>query len=413
MKRLALLLVAVALLLPAAANAQLTMQMSNGWSFSFAGNVNAFWVFSKVNNSGPANSSVRTGLLPAFATFEAKGKEAGMNLGVHFGFAPQINNGGGVHDNFGNGTQAGAQIDMRQVYLTVVGQWGQILAGRELGLFSRQNILNDMTLFGVGAVGIGGGQGGGTTLGRIGYGYLYPNFDAQLTYSTRAGRPAQLSIGAFQPSNLQGERSPTTGLCTVPATCAFVVTKIPRVEAELTYNQKSGKNKYMFWAGGLWQSTSNAATAGQTASSVGGTAGVRGDFSDLSVVVTGYIGKGLGTTLLFGGGERAGTAATSTELRSSDGGYVQLGYTLNKKTTVGASWGFSRLKNNATAAPAGDGNELVRSNLYAYTLGIYHQWTKSLKLVFEGTQEGTTGQIGGLAPGTKQTDVSGGFMLFF
>ncbi|PYP26189.1 MAG: hypothetical protein DMD55_11065, partial [Gemmatimonadetes bacterium] len=62
---------------------------------------------------------------------------------------------------------------------------------------------------------------------------------------------------------------------------------------------------------------------------------------------------------------------------------------------------------------AGDGNELVRSNLYAYTLGIYHQWTKSLKLVFEGTQEGTTGQIGGLAPGTKQTDVSGGFMLFF
>ena len=287
------------------------------------------------------------------------------------------------------------------------------MAGRELGLFSRQNILNDMTLFGVGAVGIGGGQGGGTTLGRIGYGYLYPNFDAQLTYSTRAGRPAQLSIGAFQPSNLQGERSPTTGLCTVPATCAFVVTKIPRVEAELTYNQKSGKNKYMFWAGGLWQSTSNAATAGQTASSVGGTAGVRGDFSDLSVVVTGYIGKGVGTTLLFGGGERAGTAATSTELRSSDGGYVQLGYTLNKKTTVGASWGFSRLKNNATAAPAGDGNELVRSNLYAYTLGIYHQWTKSLKLVFEGTQEGTTGQIGGLAPGTKQTDVSGGFMLFF
>src|SRR5881296_766832 len=414
MKRLTLLLVAVALLWPAAANAQLTMQMSNGWSFTFAGNVNVFWVFTKQNTAAgdASNSSVRTGLLPTFATFEARGKEAGMNLGVHFGFAPQIQN-AGVHDNFGNGTQAGAQIDMRQVFLTVGGQWGQILSGRELGLFSRQNILTDQTLFGVGAVGIGGGQGGGTTLGRIGYGYLYPNFDAQLTYSTRAGRPAQLSIGAFQPSNLQGERSPTTGLCTVPATCAFVVTKIPRVEAELTYNQKSGKNKYMFWAGGLWQSTSNAATAGQTASSVGGTAGVRGDFSDLSVVVTGYIGKGVGTTLLFGGGERAGTAATSTELRSSDGGYVQLGYTLNKKTTVGASWGFSRLKNNATAAPAGDGNELVRSNLYAYTLGIYHQWTKSLKLVFEGTQEGTTGQIGGLAPGTKQTDVSDGFMLFF
>src|SRR5437016_9742334 len=279
MKRLALLLVAVALLWPAGASAQLTMQMSNGWSFAFSGNVNAFWVFSKVNNSGPANSSVRTGLLPAFATFEARGKEAGMNLAVHFGFAPQIQN-AGVHDQFG------AQIDMRQVYLTVGGQWGQILAGRELGLFSRQNILNDMTLFGVGAVGIGapgtgtGGQGGGTTLGRIGYGYLYPNFDAQLTYSTRAGQPAQLSIGAFQPSTL--------------GSGGYVFTTIPRLEAEFTYNQKSGKNKYMFWAGGLWQTTKNAVTGGNSASSVGGTAGVRGESSERSIVVTGDVRSGLG-----------------------------------------------------------------------------------------------------------------------
>src|SRR2546425_8006455 len=203
MKRLALLLVAVALLLPAAANAQLTMQMSNGWSFSFAGNVNAFWVFSKVNNSGPANSSVRTGLLPAFATFEARGKEAGLNLAVHIGFAPQIQNGGLATQGPGQGAvhdQFGAQIDMRQVYLTVGFKDGsQILAGRELGLFGRQNILNDMTLFGVGAVGIGGGGGGGTTLGRIGYGYIYPNFVPQLTYSTKPGQ-AQLSIGLFQPS---------------------------------------------------------------------------------------------------------------------------------------------------------------------------------------------------------------------
>src|SRR5216117_4234428 len=187
MKRLTLLLVAVALLWPAAANAQLTMQMSNGWSFTFAGNVNVFWVFTKQNTAAgdASNSSIRTGLLPTFATFEARGKEAGMNLGVHFGFAPQIQN-AGVHDNFGNGTQAGAQIDMRQVYLTIgLKNGSQILAGRELSLFGRQNILNDMTLFGVGALGLPNitlgapsnpPQGGGTTLGRIGYGYIYPNF---------------------------------------------------------------------------------------------------------------------------------------------------------------------------------------------------------------------------------------------
>src|SRR6266705_1395600 len=403
MKRLTLLLVAVALLWPAAANAQLTMQMSNGWSFTFAGNVNVFWVFTKENTAAgdAANSSIRTGLLPTFATFEARGKEAGMNLGVHFGFAPQIQN-AGVHDNFGNGTQAGAQIDMRQVYLTIGFKDGsQILAGRELGLFGRQNIVQDMTLFGVGAVGIGGGQGGGTTAGRIGYGYIYPNFNAQVTYSTKGGTPAQISIGLFQPSIL--------------GSGTYTFTSIPRVEAEVTYNQKSGKTKYMVWAGGLWQSTSNAPTGGQSVSSFGGTAGIKADISDLTVTVTGYIGKGLGTTFMFSGIAGCAVAAGGTELRTSDGGYAQLMYHFNKgKTSLGGSYGFSRLKNNETAvASGGDGNKNVRSNFYAYTAGIYHQWTKSLKLVFEGTQEGTTGVAGGLAPHSKQVDVSGGFMLFF
>jgi hypothetical protein len=405
MKRLTLLLLGLALGVASTASAQgLTMQMSNGWSFSFSGNVNAFWVFTKVNNSGPANSSVRTGLLPAFATFSASGKEAGLTLGVHFGFAPQINNGcaiascaggtGSVHDNFGNGTQAGAQIDMRQVYLTIGFKDGsQILAGRELGLFSRQNILNDMTLFGVGAVGIGGGGAGGTTLGRIGYGYLYPNFDAQVTYSTKPGQ-AQFSVGLFQPSAL--------------GSGTYQFTRIPRVEGEFTYNQKSGRNSYMFWVGGLWQTTSDSASGGQSISSIGGTAGIKAGMSDLSIVVSGYIGKGLGTTLLFSGGEKAGTAANSTETRTSDGGYVQLMYKVGPKTSIGGSWGYSRLKNNDTAAPNGDGNSAVRVNVYSYTAGIYHQWTKSLKLVFEGTEEGSTG-VGR----PKQIDLAGGFMLFY
>jgi len=402
MKRLTLLLLGLALGVSATAGAQgLTMQMSNGWAFQFSGNVNAFWSFTKVNNSGPANSSVRTGLLPTFATFEARGKEAGMNLAVHFGFAPQIQN-AGVHDQFGT------QIDMRQVYLTIgLKNGSQILAGRELSLFGRQNILNDMTLFGVGAVGIPGvtiplanpPQGGGTTLGRIGYGYIYPNFNAQVTYSTKPGQ-SQLSIGLFQPSTSTG---------------GYVFTKIPRVEAEFTYNQKSGKNNYMFWVGGLWQSTSDAATGGNTASSFGGTAGIKAGLSDLSVVVNGYIGKGLGTTLMFSGLGGGGVSTGGTELRSSDGGYVQLMYKVSPKTNLGASWGFSRLKNNnATVAAGGDGNEAVRSNLYSYTAGIYHQWTKSLKLVLEGTQEGTTGVIGiAGSPGAKMINISGGFMLFY
>jgi len=236
-----------------------------------------------------------------------------------------------------------------------------------------------MTLFGVGAVGIGGGQAKGTTLGRIAYGYIYPNFVSQVTYSTKPGQ-AQLSIGLFQPS--------------IMFSGTFQTTKIPRVEAEFNYNQKSGKNNYTFWVGGLWQSTSNAPSGGTTVSSFGGTAGIKAGVSDLSVVVTGYIGKGLGTGLLFSGGE----VVNGDTLSKSDGGYAQLLYKVGPKTNVGASWGFSRLKFR----------DAVVSNVYSYTAGIYHQWTKSLKLVFEGTQEGSTG-----AGRPKQIDLSGGFMLFF
>src|SRR3954463_97872 len=208
MKRVALLCLGLAVGAASVAEAQLTMQMSNGWSFTFSGNVNAFAIYESTSESGGTlgapggligiggkGFNVRTGLLPAFAVFDAKGKEGNTDLGVHFGFAPQIQCGGQAHDCFG------AQIDMRQVYLTVGGTWGQILAGREIGLFNRQNILTDQTLFGVGATGstgVPGTGGGGTTLGRIGFGYIYPQFKAQMTYSTPAGRPTQLSIGLFE-----------------------------------------------------------------------------------------------------------------------------------------------------------------------------------------------------------------------
>ncbi len=398
MKRLTLLLLGLAFGVSATAKAQgLTMQMSNGWAFTFSGNVNVFWSFTKENtNAGDAaNSNIRTGLLPAFATFEAKGKEGGLNLGIHFGFAPQIQNVANCHDNFPGvvclpvaSTQAGAQIDMRQVYLTVgLKDGSQILAGRELGLFGRQSILNDMTLFGVGAVGVGGGQGGGTTLGRIGYGYIYPNFNAQVTYSTKPGQ-AQFSVGIFQPSVLLGD--------------AFQFTTIPRVEGEFSYNQKSGKNRYTIWVGGLWQTTKDAPTGGNSLSSFGGNAGVKADIADLQVVVNGYIGKGIGTILMFSGGQ---VAADGTTARPSDGGYAQLMYKVGPKTNVGASWGFSRLKADQT----GDGFSGVLVNWASYTVGIYHQWTKSLKLVFEGTREEEG--AGGAAP--AQVDVSGGLMLFF
>ena len=63
----------------------------------------------------------------------------------------------------------GESLDMREVFFNVDGSFGTISVGRTLALFQRGAILNDMTLFGVGAS--GGIDGGGTSLGRIAFGY--------------------------------------------------------------------------------------------------------------------------------------------------------------------------------------------------------------------------------------------------
>jgi hypothetical protein len=404
MRRVALLCLGLVVGAASAAEAQLTMQMGNGWSFTFAGNVNAFLVYDDINQpggvvldplGGKGAAGIRTGLLPAFAVFDAKGKEGSTDLGVHFGFAPQIqcgynppapggaatsgaSVGGQGHDCFG------AQIDMRQVYLTVGGSWGQILAGRELGLFGRQNILNDQTLFGVGATGGAGGQG--TTLGRIGFGYIYPQFKAQMTYSSSPGRPFNFSIGLFQPA-----QNPP-----------FVTVQIPRVEAEGVWTGGNSK----VWVGATAQTNKTLESTGvsETGFAWGGTGGVRFGTPMFSVTGTAYYGKGIGNVLMFLGGATGTGAGGSDDLRKSLGGYGQITVTpANSKVTLAGSWGISQLE-NANSEPD------FKTKNWLASGGIYFQATKSLKVVGEFNYAVTDT---GAPENVKEIAPAFGFMLFF
>jgi hypothetical protein len=401
MKRVALLCMGLVLGAATAAEAQLTMQMSNGWSFTFAGNVNAFLTYESFSEDGSTDgvivppggaeseTRIRTGLLPAFAVFDAKGKEGNTDLGVHFGFAPQVNCGTGVHDCFG------AQIDMRQVFLTVGGTWGQILAGRELGLFGRQNILTDQTLFGIGATGSAGtpGEGGGgTTLGRIGFGYNYAQFKAQMTYSTAAGRPFQLSVGLFE-SAVNGP---------------YTKTEIPRLEAEGVYS--SGNVK--FWVGGTAQTNKNP-VSDESASAYGASGGLRFGGANLTLTGSGFYGEGIGTTLMFNGGSCTGGTCGfngGDDLRTSYGFIGQATFTpTDSKVTIAGSYGSNFLE--ASETEGGEGK--IENNLISG--GIYYQATKSLKVVGEFNY--ATGKDSG--PGDSLTEDNTSFapafglMLFF
>src|SRR3984957_3141661 len=383
------------------ARAQLTMNMSNGWAFSLSGNVNAFFVESWNNSKTAADinggittqgtgtlNNISTGLLPADLNFDIKGHEGPVDLGVHFGFYPEIQNGAGIDGGAGNGHDSfGAQIDMREVYLTVGGGWGQILAGRALDPFLRENILNDATLFGTGPVATNRGNGG-TTFGRIGYGYIYPNFNAQFAYSTKAGNPLQWTIALVQPSEVGSSIGSGAGA----NGGYFSYNPLPRVESELTYDAPlTGPNKLKLWLNGTWQEAkafptgSPAADSGQqTIQSEGIGAGVKFDVSVVSLVGSGYYGRGLGTTFMFN------TVATDgnpfgPQTRSSYGYIAQATVKLAPKWSVVGSYGESFIGGTNFDENFDPTYGLLVKYNAAAVGALQYQWTKSLRWVAEYT----------------------------
>ena len=135
------------------------------WKIDFAGNVNAFYVATKCDDTSiitgglactggiDRSSSIRNGLLPAALVFSATSRQADLDIDVTIGFYPGINSDLGVPVN-GAGNPSALQspgIDARQVYFTFGdASWGTVKMGRDIGLFGKDAILDDMTLLGVG-----------------------------------------------------------------------------------------------------------------------------------------------------------------------------------------------------------------------------------------------------------------------
>lgn len=392
--RLAASLILAAVVMAAAsrpAAAQIKLEAPGGWTFTFAGNVSAFYIFETESDEGEVSSpgtivgigrrgsAVRSGYLPAFAVFDAKRVEGSTTVGVHFGFAPQIQTTAGHDDTTG----VGARIDMRQVYLTAGGNWGQVLAGREIGVFGRQSLLTDMSLFGTGATGGNFGNPGGTTLGRGGFGYIYPGFNAQMTYSTPAGHPIRLTAGLFDPSSNN----------------EFTELVLPRLESELTWSTPSR----LVWVGAMLQRQVDT-TLEEGATAWAGTAGMRLRTGPFSITASAFIGRGAGATTLFRDGRTANSG--STELRQSAGYLGQVAWTQSgSPLTLGASYGGSVLR-SAESEPD------FRTWNRSMTGGVYFQATPSLRAVGEVTHAWSD-DLEGSVRRNMSTAVAAGLMLFF
>lgn len=366
-KRLALIVgTAIALCQSAAALAAVGGTTEDGWAFSIDGNVNAFLVYED-SDALPAGVSggtlsddaratrIRTGLLPAAIGFNIETPlENGLKGGARVGFYPQI-------QNARTKNQFGSQIDLREAFATVEGGFGELLAGRALSLFLRQNILTDMTLHGVGVQ--GGVAGGGTTLGRIGYGYVYPQFNAQMRYTTPDMGGFTAAVGLFDPSQIGN----------AGAVQFAEATDMPRLEFEILGDDVAGTG-ISAWLNGMYQEAEFAAT-GETVEANGIGAGLQWTGGGLSLMASAYSGQALGTTLML---DVDALSPTGVE-RDHQGFITQATYTLGA-TKYGISYGES----SADQATGDTAAELdTQSSL---TLGVYHDFTSWFKVVGEVTQ---------------------------
>jgi len=322
-----------------------------------SGSVNGFYTHESGQAAGPnttvvggvvpvggSSSAIRNGLLPGFLKFDITTKQGGWDIGAHFGMYPGINS---ADYSAGGGANAGgrpvalqtAGVDFRQTYMTVGrAGLGEFKLGRDIGLFGSEGILNDITLLSVGSSG-GNVAPSNTSLGRIGIGYIYTDFQPQITYTSPSFSGLQASVGIFEP--LQSLTGPGE------------TSKSPGFQGKIVYDGKFGGFSARAWLSGITQKHNRIDGVSYTGS--GFDAGAKIGYGP--IVVTGYYynGSGLGTTAL----NLFDTDALGNK-RDSDGFYLQ-GIATFGKISVGGSYGESRL-HYANAADALANPMLLRKN---------------------------------------------------
>ena len=155
-------------------NAAVVLGGADGWEVSYGGFINLFYTqsdFEYMDGSSEDSAHLNEGLLPSFHTMVVKTPEVNGLTGTgQITFAVDASNNKAGRLNKNKLFSTDSNIDMREVFFNVSGDFGTISVGRTLALFQRQAILKDITLFGMGAM--VGPDSSGTGLGRIGFGYV-------------------------------------------------------------------------------------------------------------------------------------------------------------------------------------------------------------------------------------------------
>jgi len=303
---------------------------------AISGSINGFYVHdsgdSKAGNiaGGLVNtgrtSSVRNGLLPGFIKFDITTQQDGWDVGAHFGIYPGIDS-----VSWGNGANSAGSpqalstsgADFRQTYLTLGRAGiGELKIGRDIGLFGQDAILNDMTLLGVGTA-AGNSAPSNTSLGRIGLGYIYTDFQPQISFTSAKFSGFSIGAGIFQPLTTIGKSE---------------VNSSPGFQGRLAYDFATSGLTGHLWLSGIVQKHD---AGGGTLKDYTGEAfdiGAKFGYGPVGLLGYYYKGKGVGTTGLF-----INSVSAAGNRRDSDGFYVQGTVNPIEKLTLGVSYGESNL----------------------------------------------------------------------
>jgi len=399
------------------ANAGITWTAGD-WTVDMNGNVNAFAIMSEnddtvttqgamTNNESNDDSaaSINTGLLPSWLGFTATTRQNDIDTSVTISFQPGASTTGAL--------AGGGGSENRQAFLTFGDKsWGSVKVGKDLGIFGSTAILNDMTLLGVGSQGVVGTAGGTTTtLGRIGTGYIYADWNGQIAYTTPNMNGFQATLGLMQPWNATGD----SGLNAAGLDANNVSANSTGSTDEFGYQGQASYSWTGDFAGKAWAGFfAQEVTGLSTVTGVGGgtgsktatayEGGVSATVMNIGLVAYAYSGDGVGTTGLLRNG-----FDTTGQKRDSDGGYVQATYVIPMGTKLGVSYGVSKLDDNA--ADTANAVNLVKENKML-TIGAYHPLTKHLNLVAEYSNVESESHLA--AQGDTESDIyTVGAILFF
>lgn len=266
------------------ASAAITLYDQDDTTFSVDGYFNTFYVNSKVKYKDPVKkdqsnrrqSRVKMGFLPNYVGFNFSKQVGDLKLGGRASFWATIN------DSDENGT--GTDIDVRQFYGTVGGDWGEVLIGKDFGLFGRSNIFLDELLPGYGQVSdtLGLVDGGGVSFGNIGTGYIYAFPTSQITYRSPEMSGFRAAVGIMDPADTTDNS---------PAGKSYQ--KNPRIESELTYQFNVSDTKVYSWINGQYQTSDNTDNTVSKLKSKGVGYGVQVKHGGLSLTASGFKAKGM------------------------------------------------------------------------------------------------------------------------